>query len=213
MNQRDDDHDGHDEQHDDRQLRARLQAADPASSLAPADPTRVARLLEAAMSETPQQRRNPLTWLAAAAAVVVIGGVALAAALGGDGETPPTEGEVPAAQPAVLTLEAPGAGAGRCMIPNARALAMQEVAFLGVVEEVGDDVVELTVEETYAGTEASTVEVAAPSGDLSPTVGEVDFREGERYLVSATDGRVTACGFSGPATEDLQALYDEAFAG
>ena len=52
----------------------------------------------------------------------------------------------------------------------------------------------------------------APAEELQELVGAVDFREGERYLVSATNGRVTVCGFSGPYTEDLAGLYVEAFA-
>ena len=55
---------------DDDELRARLRAADPASSLPPADPERVARLLEDVMSteltteyrETGTRNRGPLTW-------------------------------------------------------------------------------------------------------------------------------------------------------
>ena len=75
---------------DDPELRDRLRAADPASSLPPADPTRVARLLEDTMNssteddvlttesrETGTHGRSPLTWLVAAAAVVLIAGVAL----------------------------------------------------------------------------------------------------------------------------------------
>ena len=69
------------DEHD--ELRARLRAADPASSLPRPDPDRVARLLEDTMShpQTPEsgadgtRQRSPLTWLAAAAAVVIIAGV------------------------------------------------------------------------------------------------------------------------------------------
>jgi hypothetical protein len=60
--------------HDERdELFARLRDADPAAALPPADPDRVARLLEDAMShdtmtesrETGTRGRSPLTWLAA----------------------------------------------------------------------------------------------------------------------------------------------------
>ena len=39
----------------------------------------------------------------------------------------------------------------------------------------------------------------------------VDFQEGRTYLVSATDDRVTLCGFTAEETPELKAMYDEAF--
>ena len=84
------------EEHD--ELRARLRAADPASSLPRSDPDRVARLLEDIMSDThtaePRTdgtgQRSPLTWLAAAAVVVIIAGVGAFAVMnrGQDSGTP-----------------------------------------------------------------------------------------------------------------------------
>ncbi len=69
-------------EYDDDSLLARLRAADPAASLPPADPERVADLLEDVMGETTTRTtesrdtgardRSPLTWLVAAAAVLLI---------------------------------------------------------------------------------------------------------------------------------------------
>ena len=78
-------------QQDDDDLDARLRAADPASSLPPADPARVARLLEDTMSndvlaesrESGTHNRSPLTWLVAAAAAVIIAGVGVFAVVNG----------------------------------------------------------------------------------------------------------------------------------
>ena len=53
----------------------------------------------------------------------------------------------------------------------------------------------------YAGEATDLVTVSEPGGDLQPLLSGVDFAEGSRYLVSATDGRVTLCGFSGPYCE------------
>lgn len=205
-------------------LRERLRAADPASSLAPADPDRVARLLEAAMTEHPEHPerlgrdpagggRTRTTWVAAAAAVLVVGGIALAATTGGEDRTDVPTADRDGGGDSVVVLAAPAATPGRCMVPNATALAQQDTAFLGTVEEVTDDTVTLAVDDQYAGEEADRVEVRAPGEDLRLLVGAVDFREDEQYLVSATDGRVTVCGFSGPATPQLHSLYDEAFGG
>lgn len=201
----------------DDELRARLRAADPASSLPPADPSRVARLLEDTMAndvltesrETGTRNRGPLTWLVAAAAVVLIAGVGLFGFLNHDaGDDVPTAGH----QPSVTHLTAPAAGSqGKCMVPNTRVLRLQTLAFEGTVQDISGDVVTLAPSHVYAGDVADVVEVEAPSADLQALVLATKFEKGGRYLVSATDGKVTVCGFSGPYTADLAALYDQAF--
>lgn len=201
------------------ELHDRLRAADPASSLPPADPDRVARLLEDVMStelttenrETGTRDRSPLTWLVAAAAVLIIVGVGLFAVL--------NQGEDPAAPPTAaddqtvteLTAPSPEAYAARCMVPNAEVLSRQDLAVDGTVTSIADGVVTLTVGEWYAGDPTDLVRVQAPEEEMQELVGAVDFEEGGRYLVSATDGRVTVCGFSAPWSEDLAALYAQAF--
>ena len=213
---------------DDVALRARLRASDPAASLPPADPDRVARLLEATMTQHPTldepqetresgtRGRSPLTWAVAAAAAVIIGGVAMFALVGGgdDATEPPIAGDSPTlAEPSVTVLAAPEPAAGRCMVPNADALAGQSLAFEGTVTEITDSVVVLEPEHFYTGDVTDLVEVQAPTPDLRALLGAVEFEVGGHYLVSATDGRVTLCGFSGRATDDLRALYEEAFPG
>ncbi|SDC01025.1 hypothetical protein [Nocardioides lianchengensis] len=220
--------DTHDFDRDD-ELRARLRAADPAASLGPADPERVARLLEDTMShdtetQVPERRtgtrgRNPLTWLVAAAAVLVIGGVGVFTLTGSpdDDSAPPVAengtGSSDGPEPVVISLRAPTGASGRCMVPNAEVLAQQQVAFAGTVDEISDGTVVLTPTTTYAGDEADRVEVVQPSEEMTQLIGAVDFQVGETYLVSATDGQVTVCGFSGPATPELEQLYTDAFGG
>jgi len=47
---------------------------------------------------------------------------------------------------------------------------------------------------------------------ISATVSEgVDFTTGRTYLVSAQDGTVSSCGYTGELTNDLLAAYDRAF--
>ena len=41
----------------------------------------------------------------------------------------------------------------------------------------------------------------------------VELVAGEEYLLTATDGVVNGCGFSGPSTPELEAAFDEAFGG
>jgi hypothetical protein len=206
----------------DDELLARLRAGDPARSLPPADPSRVARLLEDTMSnatdtdeltearERGTHGRNPLTWLVAAAAVAIIAAVGAFGVLNHDSGTD----KVPTAtdEPSVTELTAPAAGSsGKCMVPNARILGAQTLAFDGTVQEVADGVVTLVPSHFYAGDVTDLVEVQAPAADLRALIGAVEFKVGGRYLVSATDGQVTVCGFSGPYTPDLAGLYTQAF--
>lgn len=210
----------------DDELLARLRAADPAAALPPADPARVARLLEETMSnetetgtstettpsrETGTRNRGPLTWLVAAAAVLLIAGVGIFGLLQHDAGTtpPPTAGN----QPTVTQLQAPPAGAaGKCMVPNAAVLGGMDTAFSGTVTAMASGLVTLHVDHWYAGTPTDSVQVAAPAAtDLQALIGAVEFHEGGRYLVSSRDGRVAVCGMSAPYGADLAALYARAF--
>jgi hypothetical protein len=201
------------------ELRDRLRAADPASSLPPADPDGAARLLEDVMStelttenrETGTRNRGPLTWLVAAAAVLIIAGVGVFAVLNHDDDpaAPPTAQH--AGTVTELSAPAPAAYSARCLVPTAETLSGQELAFDGTVTTIADGVVTLQVSHWYAGDPTDLVRVQAPADVLQRLVGAVDFEDGGRYLVSATGGRVTVCGFSAPYSADLAAMYDQAF--
>jgi hypothetical protein len=205
----------------DDELRARLRASDPARSLPSADPTGVARLLEDVMSTelttenraTGARDRSPLTWLVAAAAILIIAGVGIFGLLnhGSDPETPPVAGDAET----VTELSAPSDAAyrARCMVPNAETLALQSVAFDGTVTALADGVVTLTPSHWYAGGPTDLVRVRAPSAEMQRLVGAVRLENGGRYLVSATEGRITVCGFSAPYSAGLAALYQRAFPG
>ena len=210
------------DEHD--ELRARLRAADPASSLARPDPDRVARLLEDTMShpETQESRdhgtrqRSPLTWLVAAAAVVIIAGVGVFAVMNRDTGTPSAgpEQSPSTSGDSVTELHAPGAGAtsGRCLPPSADVLASADVAFDGTVEGIRGDLVTLQTTRWYAGTPTDLVTVQGPSEDLQALLAAVDFQDGGRYLVAASDsGKVMVCGFSAAHSQRLERLYGRAF--
>ena len=197
---------------EDTELFERLRAHDPAASLPPAESAQVARLLEDAMAhdlDTPARRRTPLTWLVAAAALLVIAGVGVFAVVGGDDEP-----QVPTAQdpaPTVVELSARPPVAGRCAVPTAELLGNQETAFDGTVSAITDGTVTLDVTEWYRGGSADQVTVDVPPTDMQALVGAADFQTGQRYLVSANGGFVTVCGFTAPYSDDLAALYAEAF--
>lgn len=212
--EQDDEHDG------------RLRAADPASSLPPAAPDRVARLLEETMSndaltesrETGPRGRGPLTWLVAAAAAVVIAGAGIFAVLeGGDDAQFPSADPEPTAgtQLSVTELTAPAPRSSpRCMVPDAGSLATMPTAFDGTVQSIEGDNVTLVPTHWYAGDPTDLVIVEAPSEALRQLLVTVEFEDGRRYLVAANDsGEVAVCGFSAPYTEEFAETYAEAFGG
>lgn len=202
----------------DDELRHRMQAADPAASLPPADPDRVTGLVERAVTHdvraTGPRGRNRLTWLVAAAAVVLLAAITGYAVFGRD-DAPPTAGEEPSGaveqDPGVATIELAGpVGAGRCMVPSPELLAGQDLAFEATVTGIADGVVTLDPERFFAGTAVDAVTVTAPPEAAMLDTGVV-FEAGGTYLVAATGGQVNGCGLSGEATPQLRALYDEAF--
>lgn len=178
------------------------------------------------------RRRSPFTWVvAAAAAAVIVGGVGFAvwgvddAGPQGASDAPVVASEGPSAgdedvdvaEGAASVTElsiTPEATTARCLTPEAApdVVAAQTLAVDAEVESISGGVVTLAPTRFYAGEETDLVTVAEPSGDLQALLSGVDFEEGERYLVSATDGQVTLCGFSAPYDESLAAVYDEAFA-
>lgn len=146
-------------------------------------------------------------WYAAAAAamvaVVAVGVIAVGSNNTGDGPV--------ASEPIRLTAGASDITAS-CMVLTPELLAPVEVAFAGTVTEIDGEVVTLRVTRWYAGGDAETVIVTAPAG-FEALIGSVPFALGEDFLVSATDGTVNYCGMSGPATAELQAIFDGAFPG
>jgi hypothetical protein len=99
-----------------------------------------------------------------------------------------------------------------CLAPDPSIVAQSPVAFRAVVDTVDGEQVTMTVDAWYAGGDADVVELTAPAG-MEALIGGLDFVPGASYLVSASDGVVSYCGLTGPATPELQAMYDAAFPG
>ncbi|UOY02180.1 hypothetical protein [Blastococcus sp. PRF04-17] len=117
-------------------------------------------------------------------------------------------------EPAPLALELPAADAAMsCVMFDVAFLAQMPVAFAGTVTGIEDGQVSLDVDRWYRGGTAERVTIAVPPEQSSAALDGVDFRTGERYLITATDGTVNGCGFSGPANPELESAYDEAFGG
>lgn len=220
---------------DDEDLRARLSRTDPAADLTPLDVPETSRLLEETMNDpqatTSGPIRSRLPLLVGAATVIALLGIGSVALFGGDDPTPPTATD-PVRTPAApadesstdpvpeetdetdeLVLEAPATVSARCAVPSAELLANAEVAFDGTVRDIDETAVVLIPTRFYSGPASEEVRVESPLAALSELIGAVEFQVGERYLVSAVDGQVTVCGFSGPYSPDLEQLYVDAFGG
>jgi hypothetical protein len=214
---------------EDPRLRALLAQSDPARTLTPADPQGLARLLLEIQEDTvsndldirtdlPQQttelrRRGPLAWLVAAAAVATIagGGYAAVSSMQDNGTVEQAGPGTSVDDPVVLTLEAPTTVPAKCAVPTPELLAGAEVAFAGTVTAIDGDVVTFSPTETYAGESADEIEIVGMGPEIRALTGQPEFVVGGTYLVSATDGQMFACGFSGEASPELQNLYDLAF--
>jgi hypothetical protein len=195
----------------DDELRDRLRDADPARYDVPAD-SWIDDLVEVTMSTTPETRRKRWVPLAAAAAVVAIaaGGVAVAMNNGDGGGTPQ------ATQKTVtkLTIGGSGPAAGMCIRVTPETLQNTDLAFEGTATEVSGEQVTLSVDKWYKGGDTDLVQLTAATGaDAVALEGGVDFVQGDKYLVSASDGAVKGCGFSAPDSPELEGLYAQAFGG
>ena len=151
----------------------------------------------------PEQKSN--RWLvgiaAAAALVLAVGGVI---ALTGGGTDPVASGP-----PLELTAggEDPMA---MCIVFSVEELAKAPLAFEGTVTTVEGDTVTLDVDHWFKGGDAGQVILNAPQG-MEALIAGIPFEVGGQYLITAYDGNVNYCGFSGPSTPDLRSAYEQAF--
>lgn len=220
---------------DDEQLRSRIAASDPMHDgvpIEPADSPSARHLLEAIMSTEldtdttqPAPDENVLAleprrkrWTMVALGAAAVGALAVAgAAVGGvfDGGEPNVADDPPAVEePSVLELSGGDVDPAMmsCLAVDATIIAESPVAFRGVVDAVEADTITLTVDEWYRGGDADVVTITAPLG-MEALIGGIAFEVGQPYLISAYDGVVSYCGMSGPATPELQQMYDAAFPG
>jgi hypothetical protein len=201
------------------ELEARLRRADPARAGAPVRPADAveAEVLRrtimtnddeivtatGAGAARPPWRRQPVVLGAvgaAAAAAIVITVVATTA----DEDDPPSAGEEPA-----LTFElAPVDQLSQSCVPVADIEPVAGAdAFAGTVVALEGRFVVLDATRWY--TDGTAERVRLRGADQSVALDGVDFVVGEDYLVTAADDVVQVCGVSGPASPELEALYDE----
>jgi hypothetical protein len=206
----------------DDDLRARLAAIDPARpdgvlgdvpDLSPAAlQEQIMQIVDrpAPTSDPREHGRWSARLLAAAAAVVVIvaAGIAGIVATTGDDPAPRT----PAATTVALRTP-PGGAASSCLRFDVELLRTMPVALAGTATSVSKTTVTLDVDRWYRGGSADRVTVSVPDTQSSVALDGVEFVEGQRYLLTATDGVVNGCGFSGPESPELADAFAQAFGG
>ena len=189
------------------ELRRRLHAADPATP-APAD-SWIPDLVEATMNTPVENEHRGRIWLlpvvaAAAVAVLSVGGYAV---LNDD-----DGGDEVAAVPTSTTLSVPASDAmSVCMAFDPALLKDAQVAFSGTVDATDDESVTVTVDHWYKGGDTDQVVLEHSGTATQVALDGVDFTDGKRYLVSASDGTVSTCGYSGPWSEEFAAQFAQAF--
>lgn len=164
----------------------------------------------AIMATTPSNIR-PLsrgrTWLAAAAAVAILG-FGTTVALNGGGSQDPI-----AVAPTVLALKGSGLDPlmQMCLAFDVATLRQAPVAFAGTVTRIDAEKVTLDVDRWFKGGNADEVTVAIPAGQATAALDGVNFEQDKRFLISATDGVLGGCGYSGPASSEFEKSFEEAF--
>jgi len=206
----------------DDELRTRLGRIDPAGPDVPVDPAtspRAAELMERAMQQTstdeepdvdlPRSRpgRRPAWWAAGIAAVAAV--AAAVFVFGGSG-SPVPNGSPGGDDTTTLALSLPATPEARCRAFDVAVLRTMQVAFEGTVTATDGEQTTLTVDRWFTGGDADRVTIDVPDGRTSESLG-IEFRSGARYLVTATDGTVNGCGYSGPATAELESAFADAF--
>jgi hypothetical protein len=101
-----------------------------------------------------------------------------------------------------------------CLPFDGATLAQMEVAFLGTVTDVSSTTVTLAVDRWYRsdGRAADVVTMRHSFAEDAAALDGVEFVTGEHYLVTADAGVVGGCGYTGVATPELEAEFEEVFA-
>lgn len=111
-----------------------------------------------------------------------------------------------------LELTAQGGDAtASCLVFDIATLSGMSPAFAGTVVELDDSAVTLAVDNWYRGGNADQVRISHTPG-MAALIGTPVLELDQRYLITAADGAVNGCGYSGPATPELEAAFEEAFA-
>jgi hypothetical protein len=197
------------------ELRNRLSRLDPVPPEVRMDPVTSEssrHLLEEIMSqETTDLQPEPVSkgkkaWYAGvAAAAVVIVAIGAVGLLTGNEEDPVASG------PPVELSAGVDDPMAMCIMYSVEELAKAPMAFEGTVTSVEGETITLDVDHWFKGGDAEQVVITAPAG-MEALIGGIPFEVGTQYLITAYDGTVNYCGFSGPSTPEFRAAFEQAFA-
>ena len=197
------------------ELRNRINRLDPMHSGVPTEPPTTPsslRRMERVMSTTtthqaPTRVPEPNKRWVPAFAVMAVAAVAVSAFMfsGAGGDSQPVAGP-----PLELSLGEDNALAS-CIMFDVAILREAQIAFEGTVTSVDGAQGTLAVDHWYKGGDADDVILTGGSEDMVSLIGAFPLEVGRSYLITATDGNVNFCGYSGPATPELRGYFDEAF--
>lgn len=202
---------------DDEELRTVVQGLDPMAPAvpitAPDHPAAVA-LMEEIMNIAPAPanhahttppigRRRRLRYGLALTAAAAVAFLAVIAVNRDDRETTTS-----------MTLALPDSNSmASCMPFDVAILADMPIAVRGNVIEVTDTEVVISVVTWYAsdGDRPDQIRLTQAAGNTSAALDGTTFSQGGDYFITATNGAVNGCGFSGPASPELETAFDTAF--
>ncbi|MDH5420326.1 MAG: hypothetical protein OEY55_00820 [Acidimicrobiia bacterium] len=196
------------------ELRHRINRLDPMHSGTPTEPPttpsslrRMERVMSTSTQPAPTRVPEPNKRWVPVLAVVAVAAVAVSAFMfsGADGDPQPVAGP-----PLQLSLGEDNALAS-CIMFDVAILREAQIAFEGTVTSVDGAQGTLVVEHWYKGDDADAVVLTGGSEDMVSLIGAFPLEVGSSYLITATDGNVNFCGYSGPATPELRGYFDEAF--
>lgn len=153
--------------------------------------------------DSPVRSRKGIVAIVLTLVAAVIGVAVLA---GGFDDAKPTAG--PALE---LNLGESNALAS-CLPFDPTMLVGMPVAFLGTATAIDGSTVTLSVDRWFSGGDSSTVNLVGEHQSAALIAG-FEVEAGAQYLISASSGTINYCGYSGPATPELLAGYEAAFAG
>lgn len=197
---------------DDEHLARRLREIDPARGVAPLTEHRIEEIMSSTL--TPGMSGDPQTTDRADIAtrrrrLGIVGGLASAAAAAAIVTAVVVSQPAPGGTLALSLAETTGTETA-CIPIAPEWLAESEVAFEGRVTGIDGSTVTLEVLQQYSGEAVRTATIPQGTDDLIElTIGRLEL--GGTYLISATDGVIMTCGFSGPSTPELKSVYEEAF--
>lgn len=177
----------------------RLDPVDPGVAMEPIPHSRLERIMS---QTTPPSAGVPTgtRWALAGGVAAIV----LVAALALGGVFSPT------AEPLALGLGADDVMAS-CLPVTADVMADMSPAFEGTVTAVDGETITLSIDHWFAGDTGATEAVLTAPAGMEALIGGVEFTVGDTYLITAANGTVNYCGYSGPATADLRAVFEAAF--